>query len=277
MEIKFDDILKNIFPGLLILCSIFFLSTGLVPFHDDLTSVLDPWKDFSEILLTGILIISYFLGYFNEMVASWVEKGLFFLIFSRPTFNLLKGRTWRIKLHDKEEIFNKFKNITKNIEGDSCKNVTREDAKKIFQKAKELVDQKADEIIREKYENFYKAYNFSRNILVATILIFSTFLFTKESLSWNWFTMKIIFALITIMLIIRWAERGLYYSRLVLTSASTYTDEKSVNVTEANVILAKAQKEAISAEMSAIKSKQEFDKLKAMSDKLQEIVDSVKQ
>ena len=276
MELKFEEILKNIFPGILILGCLFLLTSKNIPFYDSIGSDLDSWKNFSELFVIGILILSYFVGYINDMIASFIERGPLFWIFARPSYNLLKDRTLKIKLYDRENIFTCLKNLTNDIHSTNCDNLTRRDAKKIFQKAKELTEQHAEGINLSKYHSFYKSYNFSRNILIAAVFILIGFSVFNPSIPADWRSIKIVLGILILLFLVRWLQNGLYYSRLILTVANNNANPLQDNLRESKITLHKATEESIKAEAAALRSELSAGKLNELANKLEHLLAEIK-
>lgn len=223
MDFKFEDILKNIFPGILLMAAVHFAYTSEMPFHNWNNPFPQTWKDFSGILLTVILMIAYIIGYFNDMIASWFEDYILFNITSKPTFLLLTEKTQRIVLNNPNEIFHKLKTkCSEHPFPENVTSITKKDALRIFEAAKSITESNVSDYAKEKLDILYRTLNFSRNLLFAlailailtTIKIWIVYGFMKFLIA------TAVFIGILIISFFRWKERGLYYSRLILNIAN---------------------------------------------------------
>lgn len=224
MDFKFEEILKNIFPGLLVMTGIHFFITGTIPFCNWRNPFPQSWKDFSAILLTIILVVAYVVGYINDLLSSWFEDYILFKIIKKPTYRLLAGKTNRIILTNRIYIFNKLQSRCKtDVVNNDINKMSDRDAEYLFQEAKTIAEEKAIELSKEKLDIFYKSFNFARNFLTALIIVAILF-FIKE-----WQVNGVKKAVITILYFLpfifilyrRWLERGLYHSRIILNIAKS--------------------------------------------------------
>jgi hypothetical protein len=109
MEFRFEDILKNIIPGM-ITCfglSIFFLSN--YSYTDIQKTISSDIKEYSEIILVLLLVCCYLVGYCVDALSSVLEHYCIYAIFGTPTLKLLKGKGRRIFLSNYTEVLQNIK------------------------------------------------------------------------------------------------------------------------------------------------------------------------
>src|SRR4051794_33203766 len=92
MEFRFEDILKNIIPGALLLTSLIFAIVAPLPITTVEAFLKSDIKEYSEILLVSFLVVSYLFGYLIDAISSWAEHYLIHKTFGSPSYNLLTGK-----------------------------------------------------------------------------------------------------------------------------------------------------------------------------------------
>ena len=220
MEFRFEDILKNIIPGFVLLVGLIFFFYGGRTYDEFQKFISSGYKDYSEVILVLLLIICYLLGFLADAVGSRLEKHCIYAIFGTPSLKLLQNKGRRIKLVNYQEILN---NIVLKCHLTSVTLSTLDRAHKIksttllFQHANSLKDLNPNEKIKEKVKEYYFSYIFSRNILFAYLISFILIIFSIRNLLT---TTVYVFLIITLfILFLRRMEKSFYYSRQVLIAS----------------------------------------------------------
>jgi len=206
MEAKFQDLLKNIIPGFLILAGVLFISyISDIKFLLEIISKVISFP--MELNLLFLPFILYILGYTNDLISSQLEFWLYEFILPRPSYYILNGNTKRYRLAIITDIKNK-------LGIDSCTTTFSKDEANIhFQKANEI------KRYSDNLNEFYLSYIFSRNILNASFLVFIFSLLSLFSIN-NLTTIWVILSLFLIVVAFghRWRQRAFYYTRKVFQS-----------------------------------------------------------
>lgn len=225
MEFKFQDILKNIIPGMVFLIGLIILFlTDIVRIFPP-TTKLSEFKEFSEVIFLLIVLSSYLLGYINDAISSLLEYYAIYYFFGSPSLKLLKGIGKRIVLAKHDEIIEYIKtekNLTsldvdlnaghwffqKDFRASKLK------ARRLFKHANNLKDLPSQECYKEKIKEYYNSYVFSRNIFFSICFTLSVIVFSYFKI----ITLKvwILLALILLIFGIRRRDKSYYYSRQVL-------------------------------------------------------------
>ena len=212
MEFRFEDILKKIIPGFIVFTGILIIILNQITFDCMVEILKSDLKEYSEVLLLAILIVSYLFGYLNDSISSIIENNILYGWFLRkPSYHILTN-SCRKKLSEAN-----LKLVLKKIE-DKLKikiGASTETEKEINKKTTEIFKQineakKDDSLLKE----YYFSYIFSRNIFFAFIF-FSIAILTSNHLNLGWRS-YIIILLVLIILWIRRVERSFYYSRKVI-------------------------------------------------------------
>lgn len=207
MEFRFEDILKNIIPGSIVFGGFSLMVLNQISFDDLKALVKSDLKEFSEILLFTILIVSYLFGYLNDSISSTLEHILYKII-KKPSYYLLtdSSKSNKIKLANLDEVLKKIEeNFEIKIESGDKNDLNSTKAFKLINQRK-----KDDDSIKE----FYFSYIFSRNIFFASIFL-SIAIVTSNHLNLGWFSYPTLLFILT-MLYIRRVEKSFYYSRKVI-------------------------------------------------------------
>ena len=90
MQFRFEDILKNMIPGSVIIFSlIFYFFTPLTPIA--IQSFLKNYiQDYSAVIVVIFFIISYIGGYIIDALASWGEYYTIYKVAGTPAYKLFK-------------------------------------------------------------------------------------------------------------------------------------------------------------------------------------------
>ena len=220
MEFRFEDILKNLIPGSVLSCVI-----ALVCFNtfgaQEFIIIANELKDYTAIILLGILICCYIVGYINDSLSSFLEYHIIHKLFGRPSYKLLTGKSERYWLVNHEDIIANVKNKFPNDKSLVFINKKVQDQKvaaKIFKYASILkIKNDKGEVIAMVRENYY-SYIFSRNLFFS-VLFSSIILIIRyyHSLTiFNYF----LFSLIIILLSYRRRERDYYNTRYILIASN---------------------------------------------------------
>jgi len=224
MEFKFQDILKNIIPGsvlLIGLCAYFF---GRIP-HLESIKTLGELKEYSEIILLITVIGSYYLGYLNDGLSSWFEHYCIYSLFGTPSLKLLRSKGKRIFLVNADEILEHLK-TQKQLGADAVKIgdgrnfffksfwTSKSRTIILFKHANVLKDSNTNDALKEKTKEYYNSYIFSRNIFFGTLFTFILMILKFYDIFS--ITAWILMSLIVIVLFIRRRDKSYYYSRHIL-------------------------------------------------------------
>jgi hypothetical protein len=226
MKFRFEDFLKNIIPGMILLAGISAFIIGdpgqLMQSQNEVHNWL---KEFSELILLLFLVLSYLIGYINDGLSSWLEYYCIYYFFGTPALRLLRGRGKRISLVIYADIL-KHIQAKQALSADAIKIsdgpwfyykafwTSKNRANILFKHANNLKDSNPQIEIAEKIKDYYYAYIFSRNLffsaLFSSLLIIITF---HAILSWK---VLVTLILTIIFLGIRRRDRAYYYSRNIL-------------------------------------------------------------
>ena len=225
MNFKFYDILGHIIPGVLIVTvCLYFKITEDILFITKWSTHIESLK-LSSVIPVVFLVASYIAGYLISGLSSWSEKLLWYLWGGRPSTILLKksrqyfGKTFiirRMKLSNLDKIQDILlpsisDDPTNTIEIDD---IDRDDVAEIFQKVKYKALYNCSENQQERLQNFFDSYLFSRNLLIAILLVFSSLLYF--AFSWQLLILGLLFLLV---LFKRCYDRAIYYSRELFETA----------------------------------------------------------
>lgn len=154
--------------------------------------------DTSKISEISSIAVAYILGYFINLISSWLENIYFWTWGGDPATQLLEGKKCgRIKFYEKDKV-NKF-----------VKDLNESSNKKIFQIAMRISSES------KRVSEMSASYAFSRSIL--TTIILSYFVLLKV------YSASIGFHIISVVILLlawhRAKERGFYYAKEVLSNA----------------------------------------------------------
>lgn len=212
MEFRFEDFLKKIIPGFVLLVGVvtFMMSIyGLKFFTDIVDSGI---KQYSEVVLIILLLVCYLLGYFNDSIGSLIENKILYTIHNKPSYYILSNNC-NDKYKVKVDLIFAYVQTKWTYSISELKNIpiNKEQAKREASHIFRMINNnksKDDNIIKE----FYYSYIFSRNILISYfisgLLICISFIFA-------WY---IYIFMISIFMILynRRIEKSYYYSKKVL-------------------------------------------------------------
>src|SRR6476661_3451937 len=109
MEFRFQDILKNIIPGMIAISGLLIFFLKNCSYSDFQKIISSDIKDYSEIILILLLVTSYMVGYCVDALSSLLEHYCIYEIFGTPALRLLKGKGKRIFLSNHSEILHNIK------------------------------------------------------------------------------------------------------------------------------------------------------------------------
>lgn len=220
MQFKIYDVLASLIPGLIVI-------SVAIPFYVFVTNNVElfeqkigVYKDISGILTSIFLVASYLVGYVIHAMGSWSEPILWFTWGGRPSENLFKNKSKRLRLVEVDTIFDFLKSKSSNelLKTKTKDDFTRGDFRELFQLAKNIANQKSRDGIKERIAEFNNSYIFSRNVLIS-YLISSTLIaiLVFQNIVPIW--LLIILVLIFLVLWYRCRDRAFYYSREILAGA----------------------------------------------------------
>lgn len=208
MEFRFEDILKKIIPGSIVFTGVLLIILNQITFDCMIEILKSDLKEYSEILLFIILIISYLFGYLNDSISSTFENYILYKIIKKPSYYLLTDscKISKLKIANLDDVLKKIN------EKFGIKIETLEETDLNSSQVFKLINQckKEDDSLKE----YYFSYIFSRNIFFASIFL-SIAIGTSNHLELEWFSYPIIFCILTI-LYLRRIEKSFYYSRKVI-------------------------------------------------------------
>ncbi|XHR97130.1 hypothetical protein ACFJIV_11035 [Mucilaginibacter sp. UC70_90] len=225
MEFKFQDILKNIIPGMVVLVGVIIL------FLTDITSIFTPatklseFKEFAEVIFLLIVLSSYLLGYINDAISSLLEYYVIYHFFGTPSLKLLKGTGKRIFLAKPDEILQYIK-TTKSLNSQDVDLIagrwffqkdfrtSKLKARVLFKHANNMKDLPSQECYKDKIREYYNSYVFSRNIFFSICFTLAVIVFSYFKIIT--FKIWVILALILLLFAIRRRDKSYYYSRQIL-------------------------------------------------------------
>ncbi len=184
MKFRFYDILSHLIPG-------FIVYLAYLEFVED---------DFSSDFIIPATAIAFLIGYFVNILASWLEDFYFWTWGGKPSNRLLNGKDiWKVRFYEGEK-------VKRLLLQENNNNITKNDA--LFGTAMQYIANDDNSRIAD----FNSNYAFSRVILTVMILGFGI-------LAFKYFD-SIIFYLISLPLVfatwLRAKQRGYYYAREVL-------------------------------------------------------------
>lgn len=225
MKFRFEDFLKNIIPGMILLIGICIYMIGYPVKLDKPKDLGFEPKEFSELIILVFLVLSYLLGYLNDGLSSWLENYVIYRLFGSPTLRLLRGKGKRLLLIGHTTILTHLKTKC-SLSSDAIQiddgfwigtkslSTSRERARLLFKYANDLKDSNSSEIIKDKLNEYYYAYVFSRNLFFSYL-----FTLTLSIITWHGF-LNVKFAIISVLILFflgfRRRDKSFYYSRSVL-------------------------------------------------------------
>ena len=220
MQFKIYDVLASLIPGLIVV-------SIAIPFYVFLTNNIEffeqkigVYKDISGILTTIFLVASYLVGYVIHAIGSWSEPLLWISWGGRPSENLFKNKSKRLRLVEVDTIFTFLKSKSSNdtLRAKAKEEFTKVDYRELFQLAKNIANHKSRDGIKERITEFNNSYIFSRNVLIS-YLIASTLLtiLVFQNIIHIW--VLIILVIVFFVLWYRCRDRAFYYSREILAGA----------------------------------------------------------
>lgn len=222
MEFRFQDIIKNIVPGAVIVLAFTAFLINDMPTKQWEAIMNSPIKEYEAIMAIGALLIFYLVGYCLDAISSVLEYYLIHTLVGRPSYKLLSGKGSRIALVNYDEIIAhiqaKYPNDhTLRFSGNS--KTDKKIAKKFFRYANILrLSSRVPEtnsLIRE----YYYSYIFSRNFFFAiSIVSISVVVHFHRELT---FIQYSVMAFILVLLYIRRRDHDYYHSRQILIEAVT--------------------------------------------------------
>lgn len=220
MQFKIYDVLSSLIPGTMVLGVL--LLTGWIMNVDaeNWMTQLSAFKDFSGIITSIFLVISYVTGYIIHAMGSWIEPILWFTWKGRPSELLLKNKTKRLGLVGVDAILKHLVKyaIERGIVIDKQEELTQSEYRSLFQVAKTLAYTKAEGSIKERMAEFNNSYIFARNILISVFLtLLSSFHWVWNGIIEWWWILALI--VLQILLWYRCRDKAIYYSREILTAA----------------------------------------------------------
>jgi hypothetical protein len=217
MEFRFEDILKKIIPGFIFLTGVVIICFNQLNNKEIFDLISSDLKEYSEVILFLILIISYLFGYLNDSISSLLENYILYNLINKPSYHILK-KSCRKKhiIHDLTTIISKveekYKFIIIELKKEKIDDLNKavEESTEIFK----LINQnkKNDESIKE----YYFSYIFSRNIFFSY-----AFLLISIIVSNHFDLGRISYTILLLILVVfynRRIENSYYYSRKVLLS-----------------------------------------------------------
>ena len=217
MEFRIQDALKNLIPGITL---IIVVSSVWLINNPELYKIKTPdlVKDLSAIFAVIFLALVYLLGYFIDIVASFLERKILYNLFKKPSYFLLNNLNKNYMMARKEDI---LEHLCQKKRVAVPTFVKCDIASQLFNIANELKDNNPSAIIKEKVAEYYNAYVFSRNLMGAIFIsiIISAW---KGMVYDDSNSLQMLFPLFIILVIscYRWRNRGYYYSRQVLFASN---------------------------------------------------------
>jgi hypothetical protein len=226
MKFRFEDFLKNIIPGIILMVGVgLFLIDKPAQLAQGGAILPSYLKEFPELTVLLFLVLSYLVGYINDGLSSWLEYYCIYYFLGTPALRLLRGKGKRISLVTNTGILSHLKTVESLTDDDI--NITdgawcyyrafwssKNKVIALFKHANNLKDSNPQAGIGEKIKDYYYAYIFSRNLffssLFSSVLIFITF---YNSLSWK---VVVTIILINLFLGIRRRDKSYYYTRNIL-------------------------------------------------------------
>jgi len=216
MEFRFQDILKNIIPGLLIISEIFYIILIQYPcvINDKLLNSLNEIK---EISLVVTLCSAFIIGYLIDSLSSWFEHFILYrYLFPKPSFRVLNNNG-RYCLYNKDMIITNIISKFNNVPDLQTNRFDKKHSSLLFKYAN-ILKEDAPETIKNKTSEFYFSYIFSRNLLFSFFTIFIMSIICD--LHFRKFD-EIILVHISIIsiLLFRWLDKSAYYTRQVFLAS----------------------------------------------------------
>jgi hypothetical protein len=160
MKFRFEDFLKNIIPGMILLIGLGVYVIGFPVNLDRLKDLGFEPKEFSELIILIFLVLSYLIGYFNDGLSSWLEHYVIYGIFGPPSLRLLRGKGSRLILVAHESVLNHLKtqralssNDIKVTDGywlgSSTLRTSRNRARILFKHANDMKNANPNEAVKE--------------------------------------------------------------------------------------------------------------------------------
>jgi hypothetical protein len=222
MEFRFEDILKNIIPGFLVVCSL--LLYYLSPLsQSEFQTLLNIYvKDYSAVVLVLLLSLSYVCGYIIDALSSWLEHYIIYKILGTPAYKLIKGIGKRITFNLSGNVIQNldlnYKIYERKIIDHEISALSKKQAANLFKLASIFSERSADDVTKQKLKEYYYAYIFSRNIFFS--VFFSSIIVIMGSYQRLHWAAIIIIIILNVLLFFRRRDKSYYYSRQILIACT---------------------------------------------------------
>jgi hypothetical protein len=222
MEFRFEDIVKNIIPGsLLILSLIFYFLEPLTPGEFKIF-LINYIKDYSAVLIVAFLSACYLCGYIIDALASWGEHYIIYKALGTPAYKLFKEEGNRITFNLSDAVLQnldqQYNIYERKIITGKTKAFTKKQASDLFKLANIFSQRCSDDLTKQKLKEYYYSYIFSRNIFFS--VIFSSIVLLMAAYDHINFFILVLLVLLNILLFVRRRDKAYYYSRQVLIACT---------------------------------------------------------
>ena len=222
MQFRFEDILKNIIPGSLLIFALIFCFFAPLTENEFQIFSRNYIRDFSAIIIIVFFTACYLSGYVIDALASWGEYYIIYKIFGTPAYKLFKKSGSRITfLNTDLVLFNidqEYKIYERKTIVNDLKTLTKKEASDLFKLANVYSQRCSDDLTKEKLKEYYYAYIFSRNIFFSAIISSIIYIIAPVN-HLNIFGLLFLLIL-NIILLIRRRDKAYYYSRQVLIACT---------------------------------------------------------
>ncbi len=222
MQFRFEDILKNMIPGSLIIFSLIFYFLAPLTGIEFQLFLKNYVQNYSAVIVVVFFIVSYLSGYIMDALASWGEYYAIYKVFGTPAYKLFKQAGTRMIFQNSDLVLNNLDNEYKIYErkmiATDLKTLTKKEASALFKLANVYSQRCSDDLTKQKLKEYYYAYIFSRNIFFSVFISSIIYLITPFN-HLNLFLLLFILVLNTIFFIRR-KDKAYYFSRQILIACT---------------------------------------------------------
>lgn len=211
MNFRVLDLTKILIPGGLV----FFLLSVTILKVEDFIRISNLIKETLAIWVFIFFVLIYVIGYFVDMIGSWLEACVYRL-YKKPSFLLLNDASKYVKLSRRNDIVD-F--LCFSMHRSSHNPFSKITATEVFKTANLLKDYCSSTTAKKRCFEYYYAMIFSRNLFTSFFVTFLIYLiqFYLQDLCFNFWSL--ILLLVFIITGFRWYRHAMYYSRQVFYMA----------------------------------------------------------
>ena len=222
MQFRFEDILKNMIPGSLIIFSLIFYFLAPLTGIEFQLFLKNYVQNYSAVIVVVFFIVGYLSGYIIDALASWGEYYTIYKVAGTPAYKLFKQAGTRLTFQNTDLVLSnldkEYKIYERKIIATNLKTLTKREASALFKLANIYSQRCSDDVTKQKLKEYYYAYIFSRNIFFSVFSSSIIYLITPFN-HLNLFLLLFILVL-NVIFFIRRKDKAYYFSRQILIACT---------------------------------------------------------